>query len=244
MTDPAGPDGAQVPSISVVIPTLNEAQRIEAVLGRAQAVSAGARPQIIVVDGGSTDGTVERIGGRAQVLRSRPNRARQLQIGLRSAASPTVLFCHGDTLLPSDYDRAVEAALADPGAVGGAFTPRYRPSHPWLRVGERIVSLPTPLLMFGDQGLFARRAELEAAGGVPQLPFMEDLALVDALRARGRMVRLPDQVVTSSRRFFERGVLRQLALDLLLLLGYRAGVAPHVLGRWYHSSGRDPKPVT
>lgn len=230
-------------SITIVIPTLNEAQHIEAVLDRALSGAAGS-PQIIVVDGGSSDGTVPRVQGRAQLFHCGPSRALQLQLGLRHAESPTVVFCHGDTLLPHGYDRAVRAALEDSRVVGGAFTSRYDPPHPWLRVGEWIVGLRTPLLMFGDQALFARRAELQAVGGVPQLSFMEDLALVEALRARGRMVRLPEQVVTSSRRFFERGVLRQLALDLLLLLGYHAGVPPGTLSRWYYKSARDPSPAT
>ncbi len=231
-------------SLTVVIPTLNEAEHIDVVLDHATRGAVVGVPQIIVVDGGSTDATVDRIQGRARLLHSRPHRALQLQLGLDRARSQTVLFCHGDTLLPHAYDRAIGAALNDLRVVAGAFTPRYQPTHPWLKLGERIVGLPTPFLMFGDQGLFARREALQAIGGVPDLPFMEDLALVDALRRRGRTVRLPDRVVTSSRRFFERGVLRQLALDLVLLLGYHAGVPPGTLGRWYQTSTRDPSPAT
>lgn len=226
--------------VSVVIPTLNEAQYIDEVLDRALRGAVVGSPQLIVVDGGSSDGTVDRVQDRGQILHSGPGRATQLQHGLRHARSPTVLFCHGDTFLPHGYDRAIRAALHEPRVVGGAFTTHFDPPHPWLSVGEWIVGLPTPFLMFGDQAIFARRDELQAVGGVPDLPFMEDIALVDGLRRRGRMVRLPERVVTSSRRFFEHGVLRQLALDLLLLLAYHAGVPPATLGRWYHRSARDP----
>ncbi|MDX1600720.1 MAG: TIGR04283 family arsenosugar biosynthesis glycosyltransferase [Anaerolineales bacterium] len=226
-------------SLTVIIPTLNEAEFIDGILTRALHGSSNGRPELLVVDGGSSDSTVAQASSRARVLRGRPGRAHQLELGVRQASGEYVLFCHADTLLPLGYDHAVAASMQEPEVVGGAFTVQYKPGHPWLRIGEWLVGLPTPLLMFGDQALFARRSELLAVGGVPQLPLMEDVALIDSLRERGRVVRRPERAVTSSRRFFEHGVLRQLSLDLILLLAYRAGVTPERLARLYFTSRRD-----
>lgn len=232
-----------MPSLSVIVPTLNEQDSIAATLARAARGAHGAAPELLVVDGGSSDATRTHAGRWARVLRARPDRAGQLQLGVQAARGEVLLFCHADTLLPDGYDRAIAAALAAPDVVGGAFTARYRPSHFWLRLAEQLVALPLPELMFGDQALFARRRELRAVGGVPQLPLMEDVALIRALRRRGRIVRRPERVETSARRFFERGVLRQLSLDLLLLLGYHAGIAPERLAELYFTSRRDPQPA-
>lgn len=230
-------------SLTVIIPTLNEAAFINPTLTRALHATSNGAPELLVVDGGSSDSTVEQAQSRARVLHSQSGRPHQLDLGVREAGGEFLLFCHADTLLPPGYDRAVAESFEDPDVVGGAFTAHYRPGHPWLRLGEWLVGLPTPLLMFGDQALFVRRRELLAAGGVPQIPLMEDVALVDALRRRGRVVRRPERAVTSSRRFFEHGVLRQLSLDLMLLVAYRAGIAPERLARMYFTSSRDPQPA-
>lgn len=221
--------------LTVVIPALNEQDQIEATL----AAAAQGRAEVLLVDGGSHDATLQAVEGRARVLHSEAGRARQLHVGLQSATSDSVLFCHADTRLPAGYDRAIANALEDPAVLGGAFTARYQPRHWLLALAERLVALPTPLLMFGDQALFARRHALSTIGGVPQLPLMEDVAMMKALNRHGTLVRLPQQVTTSSRRFMERGVLRQLVLDLALLLAFHLGVSPDRLARFYYVSKRD-----
>ena len=143
-------------------------------------------------------------------------RAVQLQSGVDATESDVVLFLHADTRLPGGFAAAVEAALGDPAVVGGAFQFAFEgEAHGWrLRLVEwgarwrvRLFSLP-----YGDQGLFVRRSVLEAIGGIAQVPIMEDLDLVSAMRQRGRLALLPLPARTSPRRYERAGPLWTMAL--------------------------------
>ncbi len=172
--------------IAVVIPALDEADRVVG------AIESAAAPEVdvVVVDGGSRDDTRQRAAAAgARVVASAPGRARQLQTGVRETRSDVVVFLHADTRLPPGFADALRASLADPRVVGGAFRfhfddPRFR-----LRVVEWGTRVRVALfrLPYGDQALFVRRSALEGIGGVPQVPIMEDLDLVKALRRRGRI---------------------------------------------------------
>jgi rSAM/selenodomain-associated transferase 2 len=215
--------------LSVVIPALDEAE------GIAEAVASARAPdvEVLVVDGGSSDGTVERAAAAgARVLRAARGRARQLDAGARAASGDALLFLHADTRLPAGWAEAVRAALADPRAVGGAFRLRFDRRTRALRLIERTARLRARWLglPYGDQALFVRRAALDAVGGVPQVPILEDLDLVRALKRRGRLALLPLDAVTSARRHLAKGPLRtslrHLAIALAGLLGVdRARVA-------------------
>lgn len=230
------------PFLSVVVPALNEAERIERTLVRALHGSGLPEVEVLVVDGGSTDGTPDLAARHTRVLTGPLGRARQMNVGARAARGQVVLFCHADTLLPQGYGLAVQRALADPGVVGGAFSPSFDARHPLLALMTWGLSLPTTRLMFGDQALFARRTALEAVGYYPEIPLMEEVRLVQSLRRLGRMVRLPERVVTSARRFQERGVWRQTLLDLALYGAYLLGADPARLARRYAVTRRDPPP--
>ncbi len=227
------------PWLSVVIPVLNERAGIEAVLARALGTSGLEAVEVLVVDGGSADGTAAIASRRARVLQAPRGRASQMNAGAHAARGLALLFCHGDTLLPEGYGLAVWQTLQDRGVAGGAFTPRYGLRHPAMRLAEGLVSLPAAHFMFGDAALFGRRAALEAVGFFPEVPLMEDVMLVRALKGHGRLVRLPQVVHTSGRRFHERGVVRQLWLDLRLLLAFYSGVDPSRLAPRYAVTGRD-----
>lgn len=231
-----------MPRLSVIIPTYNEEEHIREVCQRASHQHGLDSVQVFVVDGGSTDRTREIAKEYAPVFRTSPGRARQMNEGLGRAEGTVVLFCHGDTLLPENYGQAVMNAFQDPRVVGGAFRPQYRPAHPMLSLAELVFRMPTSFVMFGDQALFARRSSLKDLGGVPSLAIMEDVALVQALRGEGKLVRLKEQVITSSRRFQEQGVLQQLMLVLRLLFQYHVlNVSPEQLEERYHVTGRDVK---
>lgn len=227
------------PLLSVVVPALNESRRIGGVIDRILDGSGLASVELIVVDGGSTDDTVAIASRRAKVLAGPRGRARQMNAGVRRTRGEVLLFCHADTLLPEGYGRAVQRALEDPKVVGGAFRHRWDADEPLLRLLEIAVSLPFAFTMFGDQGMFVRRSALEAIGLFPDIPLMEDVYLAQALKRRGRLVRLRPRVLTSARRFQERGVLRQILLDLRLYLAFRLGADPARLARRYHVTERD-----
>jgi len=218
--------------IAVVIPTLEEEDRITHTIQSARAPGV----EIIVADGGSRDATRERaVAAGARVVAAAPGRARQLEAGARAAEADAILFLHADTQLPSGWADAVRAALADPAVVGGAFAFRFAEPGLALRLVEWGVRARLALagLPYGDQALFARRSALDAIGGVPQAPIMEDLDLARALRRRGRLALLALPVTTSARRYLARGVLRTLAKNTLALFGWALGVDRARIAAWY-----------
>jgi rSAM/selenodomain-associated transferase 2 len=217
--------------LSVVIPALDEADQITGAIDSARS----ARSEILVVDGGSRDGTCERAAAAgARVVGSAPGRAEQLDAGARLAKGDTILFLHADTRLPPGWDAQVEAALADPRVVGGAFRLRFEPRTPGLRLVEWGTRIRVALLRlpYGDQALFVRRAVLEALGGVPQVPIMEDLDLVHALKRRGRLACLAAPATTSARRYQRAGVLRTVLRNALAAAGWGLGLPRERLAAW------------
>ncbi len=217
--------------LSVVIPTLDEAERVTASVSSAR---EGAS-EVLVVDGGSRDGTPGRAEtAGARVITSTPGRARQLGVGAEAARGDIVLFLHADTRLPVGWADAVRAALADPAVVGGAFAFRFDQRTPLLRVLEWGTWLRVRLLRmpYGDQALFVRRSVLEAMGGVPQVPVMEDVDLVAGMKRRGRLALLREPVSTSARRFLEGGPLRTAIRHLVAALARAVGVDRQALADW------------
>lgn len=218
--------------LAVVIAALDEAERVEASVRSAQAADV----EVIVVDGGSRDATVERArAAGARVLEAPRGRARQLQAGARASGGEAVVFLHADTRLPPGFDAALRAALADPGVAGGSFALRFDVRSPGLRAIEWGAALRRRLfdLPYGDQALFVRRRVLVAIGGVPDAPLLEDLDLVRAVRRHGRLVRLPLPVTSSARRYLAGGVLRTMLRNWVALAGWRLGVDRERLAAWY-----------
>jgi len=217
-----------------VIPTREEADRIAHAVERARAPGV----DIIVADAGSEDATRERAeAAGARVIGSEPGRARQLAAGASAAAAEAeaVLFLHADTELPPGWADAVRGALADPGVSGGAFAFRFAEPGAARRLVEWGVRARLWLarLPYGDQALFVRRRVLDAIGGVPQAPIMEDLDLVRAMKAHGRLALLPAPAVTSARRYLDRGVLRTVLRNTVAMLGWSVGFDRARIAAWY-----------
>jgi rSAM/selenodomain-associated transferase 2 len=218
--------------IAVVIPTLQEADRI------ANAVESARAPgvEILVADAGSHDATRERaLAAGARVIPSEPGRARQLAAGARAADADALLFLHADTVLPTGWPDAVRGALLDPRVAGGAFAFRFAERSLALALVEWGVRLRLALarLPYGDQGIFVRKSVLDAIGGVPQAPLMEDLDLVRAIKRAGRLALLREAAVTSARGYLERGVWRTVAKNTVALLGWTLGLDRARLAAWY-----------
>jgi rSAM/selenodomain-associated transferase 2 len=217
--------------LSVVIPALDEANWIAAAVESARTEAA----VVIVVDGGSRDGTPDiAAAAGAEVFTSPAGRARQLQAGAKVSESDVLVFLHADTRLSPGYGDAIREALRAPDVVGGAFRLRFDTRSASLRLVEWAARMRAAVLCwpYGDQALFVRRSVLEEIGGVPQAPIMEDLDLVRAMRRRGRLKLLPLAVTTSARRYLDRGVMRTAGIHLVAAAGWMLGVDRMRLARW------------
>jgi rSAM/selenodomain-associated transferase 2 len=217
--------------LSVVIPALDEEAEIEAAVESARAPEV----EVLVVDGGSRDATASlarRAGAR--VLASPRGRARQLALGFDASEGDGVLFLHADTRLPPGWADAVRAALADARVAGGAFRLCFDERGFALRVVEWGARLRAALfaMPYGDQALFARRSVLRDAGGIPQVPVMEDLDLVRAIRRRGRLALLPLPARTSGRRYRAQGVWRTAWRHALAAAAWSLGFDRARLAAW------------
>jgi rSAM/selenodomain-associated transferase 2 len=222
-------------SISVVIPSLDEEGRVG---DSVRSVRDDA--EVIVVDGGSTDGTrVEAAAAGATVIASERGRGTQLAAGARSAGGEWLVFLHADTRLEAGWAGVLRSLPA--AVVGGAFRfaldpPRRR--YRWLEAGValrcRLFRLP-----YGDQGLFARREVYFAMGGFRPLPLMEDVDFARRLRRAGRLAFPAARAFTSARRFERRGMLATSLRNLWLLALYSAGRAPERLARLYGGRALD-----
>jgi rSAM/selenodomain-associated transferase 2 len=221
--------------ISVVIPVLNEEAELPETLRRVAAVPEVG--EVLVVDGGSVDDTRgEARRGGARVIESGGGRGFQLRAGAEAAGGGVILMLHADTWLPPEAGSAALSALERSGVVAGGYWKRFRAGAPWLLRGARLrcrLLLEMFGVIYGDQGFFLRREVLEAIGGVPPVPLMEELELCRKLRRRGRL-ELADATVTTSWRKFERlGVIRTWWLMARVVRGYQSGTPLAELKRRY-----------
>ena len=220
--------------ISVVIPALNEAVALPETVRRARASAEVS--EIIVVDGGSTDGTprlATELGCR--VFPSPRGRGAQMRLGAAQATGDVILLLHADTHLPPHAGRAILHALRDPTTVGGGFWKVFDQPR-WFMRGSRLrcwLRLVLGGRILGDQGIFLRRDVLEKIGGIPDWPLMEEYELCRRLRSVGRLALADATVVTSARRFRELGGLRTYLRMGWVTLRFWMGATPEKLRRLY-----------
>ncbi len=222
--------------ISVIIPTLNESIRIQELL-----TPLVERPgvEVIVVDASSPDGTAEiarRLGVR--VLSTVANRAVQMNEGSRLARGDILIFLHGDTRLPANFESHVHDILKRPGVAAGAF----RLAIDGIEWGFRLVELFANLRSrwlgapYGDQALFVRSDVFAKLGRFPEMPIMEDFEFVRRARRLGRIELAPVPALTSARRWKKLGIFRTTILNWWIVVAYYGGVSPERLRSWYRGA--------
>jgi rSAM/selenodomain-associated transferase 2 len=237
-----GNSGDKMITLSVIVPTLNEAEGIVAHLTALQPMRRRGS-EVIVVDGGSSDDTPRLAEALAdRVIAAHRGRATQMNAGASYARGDVLLFLHADTRLPEHADSLLAKALADGRWVWGRFDVAIEGTHPLLRLvawsmnrRSRVTGIAT-----GDQALFVHRETLAEVGGFPEIPLMEDIALSRRLKCLGRPLCLREHVTTSARRWEQRGVLRTIVLMWRLRAWYWLGADPGRLAKAYSaaSSGR------
>lgn len=220
--------------LAIIVPVLDEAGGIEAALQALQPLRR--RGAIVVVaDGGSVDGTVERARAFADLLvSSTRGRARQMNAGARATTdADPLLFLHADTRLPEEADRLIAAAIAR-GARWGRFDARIDGDRK-LRLVALAMNLRSRLnsICTGDQAIFCRRDLFDALGGYADLPIMEDIDFSLRARTVARAAALRPPVITSGRRWQQRGVLRTIVQMWSLRWRYYRGADPAALAREY-----------
>jgi rSAM/selenodomain-associated transferase 2 len=232
-SETSGKEAPPDPAISIIIPTLNEAENLAATLA---STKSSVDLEIIVVDGGSSDGTTEvakNFGVR--LLTTAAGRARQVNAGGLAARGDVLFFLHGDTRLPRDYEWYILDIIRKPGVVAGAFTLSIDGSEFGFRIIEMLANFRSRVFQmpYGDQGIFLRGEVFRALGGFPDMVLMEDFVLMKRLRKRGKVAILPVAVKTSARRWRKLGILKTTLINQAVLLGYFLGSNPERLARWY-----------
>jgi rSAM/selenodomain-associated transferase 2 len=216
--------------LTVVVPALNEAAGIRAALEALAPLRARGH-EVIVADGGSTDGTAQLAAGFCDQILSAPRgRAVQMNAGARAASGDALLFLHADTRLPPRVDDLVFSSLEN--HLWGRFDVKIDAQHPLLKIVSCAMNLRSRLtgIATGDQAIFVRRA---AFAGFPEIALMEDVAFCKAMKKLGPPACRRETVLTSGRRWESRGVLRTILLMWSLRLLYFLGARPERLIRFY-----------
>ncbi|MBD6615528.1 glycosyltransferase [Komarekiella sp. 'clone 1'] len=220
--------------ICIIIPVLNEARNIKEAIATTQ---PSTNIEVIVVDGGSQDDTVaiaQSLG--VKVISSPPGRAAQMNAGAMAANSNEILlFLHADTCLPAEFDAMIRTALQQPQTVAGAFNLRIDASLLSLRWVEWGVNWRSRFcqMPYGDQAIFLTKEVFQQTGSFPELPIMEDFELMRRLKYMGKIVIIPAPVVTSARRWVQKGVFKTTLLNQIIIIAYLLGVSPERIHSWY-----------
>ncbi|PIQ81554.1 MAG: hypothetical protein COV76_08260 [Candidatus Omnitrophica bacterium CG11_big_fil_rev_8_21_14_0_20_64_10] len=214
-------------TVSIILPVLNERDLISRALSHLTGLGAD---EILVVDGGSRDGTdrVARAAPGVTLLREVQGRARQMNAGVRASTGEILLFAHADMSFPSGAIARIQAVIGE-GAAGGCFFKRYEPSTQllrWYGWGLNHLFLVGMRRMVGTNGIFVRRDHFLKMGGFPEVPILEDLIFADRLRLRGRLGVVRQPVSVSARRYVKGGILRQILINGRIFLAYGSSRHP------------------
>ena len=221
--------------ISIIVPTLNEAGTITATLRQLQDCRNRGH-EVIVVDGGSTDATVQLAQPLAnRIIQSSSGRARQMQTGADMARGELLWFLHADTRIPDHACHAILAALASGKQQWGYFDVQFPERNRLLDLVAWMMNQRTRLtrIATGDQGIFVTRDLFEQVSGFQIIPLMEDIALSRRLKRQSQPACTGVKLTTSSRRWRRHGILRTILLMWSLRFAYFLGISPATLVKYY-----------
>ena len=221
--------------ISIIVPVLNEGARIAPFIGHLQGMARGC--ELIVVDGGSSDATLAEAAARGvRTLLADRGRAAQMNAGAAAATGNIFLFLHADTQLPANFAQLVKTACAGNKAAWGRFDVHIEGSSAMLPVVAAFMCWRSRLtgIATGDQALFMQRDLFEKLGGYANLALMEDIALCKAAKKISAPICLNERVITSGRRWQQRGVWRTILQMWWLRMQYFFGASPDKLHQQYY----------
>jgi rSAM/selenodomain-associated transferase 2 len=225
------------PSLSVILPVLNEARDINDALVRLRGIDDGSLRDIVLSDGDPAGSTIAAVNDLSvTAVAGPPGRGGQMNRGAALAAGDVLLFLHADTILPPRAFERIRLTLADPSITGGAFDLGIASPRWYFRITERYAACRTRLtrIPFGDQAIFLRREFFERIGRYADIPIMEDVELMGRVRRNGgRIAIIPEKVLTSARRWEKDGVLFTTCRNWMLQGLYCLGVRPQRLARYY-----------
>ena len=225
-----------VPSISFIIPTLNEADYIEKALRSIDIENSDI--ECLVVDGGSNDGTcaIVRQWPQIQIISAdQSGRGYQMNLGARSATGDVFVFLHADCIMPENALVDLRKVLKSDQIVGGSFCLGFVRRHWLLQFSSFLSRINHPLTTYGDQAQFMRRDVFHNIQGFKEWPLMEDLEIQFRLKKKGRLVKIRRPVMSSDRRYQSPGPIFRQMLNVVLVGLFLVGVQPARLARWYKS---------
>ena len=221
--------------ISVIIPTYNEQEMIVRLLN-AVSNEIGGELEVIVVDGGSRDKTIELVHKfkKVKLVNSEKGRALQFNNGAKESKGNILFFIHADSQLPHHWKEQIHQTFKNREWLAGTFYLKFDKEGLMYRLYSRLSKIRSSLCTYGDQGLFVKKVVFDALGGYSALPIMEDYDIIKRLKKHGKMIKLDTPITTSSRRFSKNGVVFQQLKNVLTVLFYKANVNPYQLAKWYN----------
>jgi rSAM/selenodomain-associated transferase 2/rSAM/selenodomain-associated transferase 1 len=229
--------------VSVIIPVLNELECLPETLSALR--HQDWIHEVIAVDGGSTDGTLEwlRRQKEVRIIAAPAGKGIQLNAGAREATGDTLIFLHADSRLPPDAEVSLKRALDYPRVAGGGFCVKFSSRKPrLLGIVAAGINLRTVLThtATGEQAIFIRRGVFQEIGGFREWPLFEDVDVVSRMKRMGKFVVIRSRATVSARRYIRNGVIKIVMLVYLLRLGFWAGFSPFTLARWYQGADAQP----